>query len=877
MINKSTFILFATGLTIGCTPTKTVTLPEKTVVIDNPYEITTRPVYNGSYTRTFDLLHTKLDVKFDWKKSYLFGKAELTLTPYFHSREQLTLDARGMDIHQVALMIGDDKQDLSYKYDSLDLTVDLGKEYTRKDTFKIFIDYTSKPNELPKGGSDAIADDQGLYFINPTGEIKDKPMQIWTQGETESNSVWFPTIDAPNEKATQEIAITIENRFKTLSNGELTHQEDNGDGTRTDFWEMNQLNTPYLFMMAIGEYAIVSDEWRGKEVSYYVEPEYEEYARDIFGITPEMLEFFSNKLGVEYPWVKYNQVIVRDYVSGAMENTSAVIFGDFVQQTKREMLDDNMRTEDIVAHELFHHWFGDLVTCESWANLPLNESFATYGEVLWREYKYGDDKAREELQKDLTGYLRSAKEKSVDVVRFDYGHREEMFDGNTYQKGARILHMLRTYMGDDAFFESLRIYLEENKHTAVEMHQLRLACEKVSGEDLNWFFNQWFFAKGHPILDINYYYNDSLKTQTVTVTQMQDLATVPLYYLPIAIDIYVSGEKERKEIIIDQVSQSFTFDVEQKPELVNFDADKILLCEKMDNHNEISEWATMYYKAGNYLDRYEAVKQLSEINDPLAIEVIIDALSDSFPKIQRTAISGIDNAVELDKERTKSALVKLFNTSSSTHVQGDAIDALANYYSDEKDIKPVLIEGISSQSYYVTSRSLKALSEVNVEDAMKFAKSFEKEDNMKIIGSIASIYAEHGEAEQNAFFIDVAPKMKKYRAYGFVVTYAKYLDKQDHATVEKGLDVLSDFAQGEEEWWIRMASINSILTLEEKYKKQIEVEEAELKDKVGSDQEAEIREQLKKDRELKTKIEEVIATIKENEEDPKIKKLLGEG
>jgi aminopeptidase N len=882
MLNKNLLAILTMAVIVGCTTTKTITLPEQTIIVEDPNKTPVRPIYNGSNTRVFDLLHTKLDVRFNWEKSYMYGKAELTLTPYFYPKNKLVLDARGMDINKVMFVIPNSKneiieivEDLKYEYDSLKLTIDLGKEFTRKDTFKIFIDYTAKPNELPSGGSAAISDDKGLYFINPKGEEKNKPMQIWTQGETQSNSAWFPTIDSPNEKMTQEIGITVEEKYKTLSNGVLVSQEINADGTRTDYWEMTKPNTPYLFMMAIGDFAIVKDKWRNIEVNYYVEKEYEQYAKDIFGLTPEMLEFFSNKLGVDYPWVKYSQVVVRDYVSGAMENTSAVIHGGFVQQTKRELIDGS-DGEDVIAHELFHHWFGDLVTCESWANLPLNESFATYGEVLWREYKYGDDKGAHGLQNDLNVYLQQAQQGYVDMVRFNYAHREDMFDGNTYQKGGRILHMLRNYIGDDAFFESLRIYLEENKYTAVEMHQLRMACEKVTGEDLNWFFNQWFYAKGHPILDINYEYNDSLKTQTITVEQTQDFNEVPLYRLPVKIDLYVGGKKETKEVVIDEVMNTFTFEVEARPDLVNFDGDKMLLCEKVDNHKDLQEYLFMYANAAKYLDRYEAIRKFSKSGDPVAIEGITIALKDQYSYLRRTAIKGIKKAVKNNKEEIKIILLDLAKNDKNSKVRGDAITALAKYYENDEEVKDVMVKGVSEQSYYVIGKSLSALSKTSPEDAMKFAKTLEEDDNSRIIGSVGVVYAEHGEAAQNDFFIKTSKKMEGFEMYGFVLTYSKYLKKQNHETVEAGLPILEDVAKNETAWWMRMTGINALVDLETKYANQIHVAETEMKEiNPGSDKELELRNALEKDRAIHQKIEAIVNDIKTNEKNPRLRKMLG--
>ena len=277
-----------------------------------------------------------MKVSFDFDKQYVFGKATLDLTPYFYPTQTVVLDAKGFDIHKVELKNG---TALTYDYKDDLLTIQLDKEYQPKEKYTLYIEYTAKPNERTIGGSAAITQDKGLYFINPKGETPDKPTQIWTQGETESNSAWFPTIDKPNERCTQEITVTIREDFETLSNGVLKSSKSNGDGTRSDYWVMDMPHAPYLFMLAIGDFAVVKEEWRGKEVAYYVEKEYEQYAKRIFPYTLEMLDFYSDLYGYDYPWQKYSQVVVRDYVSGAMENTTGVIFGEFMQGTERELID----------------------------------------------------------------------------------------------------------------------------------------------------------------------------------------------------------------------------------------------------------------------------------------------------------------------------------------------------------------------------------------------------------------------------------------------------------------------------------------------------------------------------------------------------------
>ncbi|RYY54868.1 MAG: M1 family peptidase, partial [Chitinophagaceae bacterium] len=458
-------------------------------------------VYRASATRINDLVHTKLDVRPDYSNSHLYGKAWITLQPHFYATDSLNLDAKGMEIKKVAMINGTKEQQLKYDYNDFNLRINLGRNFKAGEKYTVYVEYTAKPDEFEeKYQRNQLLGIKGLYFINPKGEEKDKPTQIWTQGETESNSAWFPTIDATNQRCTQEITITVPEKYVTLSNGKLVSQKKNSDKTRSDYWKMELPHAPYLFFMGIGDYTVVKDSWKGKEVNYYVEPEYGAVAKKIFGNTPEMMTFFSKITGVDFPWVKYSQITGRDYVAGAMENTTATIHQNFAQQDARELIDGNS-WEGTIAHELFHQWFGDYVTTESWSNLTLNESFADYSQTLWSEYKQGKDAGDAENYQGLQGYLRSHSE-DKNLVRFYYQDREEMFDAVSYQKGGRILHMLRNLVGDSAFFRSLNVYLNTNKFKSAEAHQLRLAFEEVTGRDLNWFFNQWYFSNGNPEAEI---------------------------------------------------------------------------------------------------------------------------------------------------------------------------------------------------------------------------------------------------------------------------------------------------------------------------------------------------------------------------------------
>jgi aminopeptidase N len=482
---------------------------------EGPVDTTWKEIYRGSAPRINDLVHTKLDANFDYNNSYLLGKVWITLTPHFYATDSLSLDAKGMEIKKVAIVNGASQKELKYKYDGWILNIDLDKTYKGGEKYTIFIDYVARPNEVKVAGSAAITDAKGLYFINPKGEEKDKPTQIWTQGETEATSVWCPTIDKPNQKTTEEISMTVPSKYVTLSNGKLVSQKTNANGTRTDTWKMDQPHAPYLFFMGVGDYAVIKDSYKGKEVSYYVEKEYAPVARKIFGHTPEMMAFYSRILGVDYPWVKYAQIVGRDYVSGAMENTTATLHQESAQQDARELIDGN-NWESTIAHELFHQWFGDYVTTESWSNLTLNESFANYSETLWDEYKYGKDAGDAQNFTDMNGYIQS-QSANKDLVRFYYSDKEAMFDAVSYNKGGRILHMLRNFVGDSAFFKALNLYLTTNKYKSAEAHNLRLAFEEITGKDLNWYFNQWYFGSGHPTITNDDIYDDAGKKVSAIV------------------------------------------------------------------------------------------------------------------------------------------------------------------------------------------------------------------------------------------------------------------------------------------------------------------------------------------------------------------------
>ena len=731
-----------------------------------------------------DLVHTKLDVKFDYQKCYVYGKEWMTIKPHFYPTDSLLLDAKGMDIHEIAVIRGDKKHLLKFTYDSLKINIRLDKTYHSNDPYTVYIDYTAKPN-LRKN---IRKNERGVYFINPQGKEKDKPTQIWTEGEPESSSGWFPTIDKPDQKSTSEISMTIPAKYVTLSNGRLATQKNNPDGTRTDIWKMEQPNAPYLFMMAVGDFKIYHDHWRGKPVDYYLDPKYAPYAKEIFGQTPEAMEFFSKITGVDFPWNKEAEIAVSDYVSGAMENTTATVFGNPYQSSPRELADSYFSAG--VEHELFHQWFGDYVTAKNWANLTLNESFADFGEIIWLEHKYGKDAADEHIRDGLQGYLNSKDNYSKPLVNYNYKVPADVFNGVTYQKGGRILNMLRNYLGNDAFYKGLHIYLTTNAFKNAETSQLRLAMEEASGLDLNWFFNEWYYGAGHPVLDINYKWDANSKTEIIYIAQKQD---GQVFKLPIAVDIYSGGKADRHKVWINNKNDTLNFHLDEEPDLVNVDADKILVCQKTDNKS-VKEFAYQYFHAPLYLDRFEAIDMAgNNLKDSLAQKVILAAINDKFPGLRKKAVMMVGQSDSVIKAKAESKLVALAQTETNNQTKAGVLQVLARYKNARN--LPVFYSALKSESYTVQAAGLFGISQVDEQRAIREAHAFENDNEGELTEAIFYLYGKQGDLKDWPYIYKRYTTGTLQEQIHLLNKFTTMINKiNDPAATRQGIDVLTNMA-----------------------------------------------------------------------------------
>lgn len=766
--------------------------------------------YQPSATRTFDIVHTELDLNFDYERSAVLGEAKLTLTPYAKPQKILTLDAKDFELGKIYGKIDGEEQSFGYRYDEKQIEIYLPKEIEKGDTIQIWMKYTAFPDKNSGGGGSAITDTKGLYFIDPLDTIANKPRMIWTQGETEFSSKWFPAIDKPNDKFTQTIHLTVGDSLVTVSNGVLTKSEDLGNGLRKDTWEMTLPHSAYLAAVAIGDFGKSEDVHGDIPLGYYVEKGYEKGAAKVFANTPEMMGYFEKLTGVKFPWPKYDQIVVPDFVSGAMENTTASIFTEELKLTEREAIDSEW--DYIIAHELFHQWFGDYVTAESWSNLTLNEAFANYSEYLWNEYKYGLDQAKLKLIAERETYFQEALGKQENLIRFHYPDAEELFDAHSYSKGGLILHMLRKYLGDELFFAGLNYYLNQHAFSSVEVHDLRLAFEKVSGEDLNWFFNQWFLDKGHPQIrfEVDYSIPDNL---LISAWQEQDLENTPLYKLPFEVSWYVEGERKTKSFTLEQGFQQFALQNEDPVDQLYIDeGTDVLMVKSMDLDSVYLKRQFQESLIGSA--RYEALDSL-RMRDEMEIlsELIPQALDDEFWSIKELALQSIQSNPEwmASNPALEEKVFDLAESAVKNSVRAGAIDALGTLEDPSKYFDSFL-KYVNDSSYLVVSSALMALVSSDSEDvSIEFIERFSGESNFRVVIPVAEYYLNNDVIEKGEWFQEKAETLNGEGLYYFLGYYAEYFVMHPEEDSQKAMEYLLHLMENSSQMYVRLGAFQGLL------------------------------------------------------------------
>jgi aminopeptidase N len=703
--------------------------------------------YRPEVTRFFDLIHTRLELEPVWEKREMKGLATLIIAPHAYAQKQVTLDAKYMAIRAVVRTSGKGRYPLSFSNDSTHLYIKFDSLCLPSQRCSLEIEYTARPSMVPSRTLEAITDERGLYFINHKGNLPNRPRELWTQGEPEANSVWFPTFDSPNQKSTQEVLITVDTSYTTLSNGVLVYQTKLAGGRRTDVWEMKLPHSPYLFMLAVGPFAIVKDKWRDIEVNYYVEKQVRNNAKAVFGRTPEMIEFFSKKLGVAYPWPKYAQVSARDYVSGAMENTTATLHSEEIMGDAAMIADKDY--DATIAHELFHQWFGNLVTCESWANLSLNEGFANYSEYLWAEYKKGIDEADIVGLEERLQYFFSSRTKQEPIVRYKHKSPNDMFDAISYSKGGRVLHMLRKQLGDDVFFNGLQQYLKKFSFKKAEIHDFRLVMEEASGEDLNWFFDQWYFRTGHPVLTIRKTFTG--ESLLITVQQRQDTTYTPIFRFPIEFDIYQGERRERHTFIATEGDNTFEIPMGRAPSLMVADPDNTLLAEfRYDQPTE--ERVHEFLHNPRALGRANAIEEIAKKANPQEINLYLrKGLADQSSIVRIASIeAALQSANELE-EATRQMMVQMAQFDKNIEARAAATGSIGVLKIEP--VLPTLIKILDREtSYLVQAEALNQYVLAGGREIKARLKKVEYAPSPEIVRVVAELYGVSGLPEGLEWF-----------------------------------------------------------------------------------------------------------------------------
>jgi len=573
-------------------------------------------------SRSYDALHYLIKIRIDLDGRAFEGATTVTLASLREGLATCVLDAEEFTVTAV---VGDDGAPLAFDQRAKEIEVRLPRPFRFGEETSFTCFYRGRD---PKAG---------LRFV---AETEDNPGLVFSDSWPENVHHWFPCYDHPNDKATGEIVATVKRGLKVAANGRLVSAtEDREAGTVTYHWSQDLPHSTYLVFLAAGPFTVVRDSYGTLPVSYWVYPSDESKVGPTYGKTPKMIEFFNRVFGYDYPWRKYDQISVPS--GGGMESTSATAM------THRIMVDERGEPDfpaiGIVSHELAHQWWGDLITLRSWAHTWLNESFATYSDYLYRRFEKGDDEGALDLRDKLDAYLREAGTRYIRPIVSDrYDSPEDMFDAHTYPKGARVLHMLRALVGDEPFFKTLSHFLHRYAFDAVDTADFIRSVKTVTGQNLDWFFDQWLYKPGHPVFEVGSEWDPVSKLVRLKVAQVQDLSRgVPVFRVPVSVKLVTPGKTDIRRIWIERKEETFELPLEENPLLVRFDADNVLIMEiafPME-HEEL----LFQLRHDDVIGRMDAAAALPAFkDDPRTGAALAASLrSDPFWAVRRSALQAL--------------------------------------------------------------------------------------------------------------------------------------------------------------------------------------------------------------------------------------------
>jgi aminopeptidase N len=652
-----------------------------------------------SRTRDYDLQHSRIALRFDVEQRKVLGDVTHTLSILRDNISKVAFDSVGLTIQSVTI----NKSPVKFESTAAKLIVPLPSVSHPGDKFEIEIRYEGKPTK-------------GLYFILPDKEYPDRPKQIWSQGESEDTRYYLPTYDYPNDRLTTETILTVPASWLTVANGKLINVSDAGKSLKTWTWRESQPSSTYLITVVAGEFDEVKQSLRGLPITYYAPKGRGDRLLPNYERTPAMIDLFDKKLGVDYAWEKYAQVMVDDFVAGGMENSSATTNTSSSLKSPELVPEFPTDEDDLISHELAHQWFGDLVTCKDWGDIWLNEGFATFFETVWIESHYPEEQADYNTWNAAREWFAMPELYQKSIVRFDFDDSNE-FDGNAYTKGGWVLYMLRHQIGDDNFWHSLKHYLDVNRGKNVVTSDLIKAVEETTHVSVDRFFHQWVYGAGAPKFDLAYTYDTAKHQVALTVKQTQKVeGQVGIFDVPVDVEIAVPSGARLYAVHVTKEVETFTFPSETPPLMVLFDKGGYVL-KTASFHKEKKEWVYQLKNATEFADRADAVIALGKIkNDDEVVSSLATALNTdkAWPirGMSATALGRIGGSAALKH------LVASLDGKQMPAVRYHIVSAIGDFKEDAS--VPAKLEAIArdDHSYRARASALQALGRVKSPNAL---------------------------------------------------------------------------------------------------------------------------------------------------------------
>jgi len=650
--------------------------------------------------RDYDLQHSRIALRFDVEQKKVIGDVTHTLAILREGTSKIAFDSVGLNIQSVTV----NKAPAKFESTASKLIVTLPASAQSGDKFDVDIRYEGKPAK-------------GLYFILPDKDYPNRPKQIWSQGESEDTRYYLPTYDYPNDRLTTETILTVPASWITVANGKLINVTKAGDDLKTWTWRESLPSSTYLITVVAGEFDEVKQAWHGLPVTYYAPKGRGDRLLPNYERTPAMMELFSKKLGVVYPWEKYAQTMVDDFVAGGMENSSATTNTSSSLRNAKLIPEFPGDEDPLISHELAHQWFGDLVTCNDWGDIWLNEGFATFFEMLWSESHYPKEQADYERWTSVQEWLGDSGLFAKPIVRHDFDDSSE-FDDNAYGKGGLVLYMLRQQIGEDAFYRGLRHYLEVYRGKNVVSADLIKSIEEANHIDVQQFFDEWIYGAGAPKFEVGYTYDDAKHQIALTVKQTQKAeGRVGIFHVPVDVEITTASGSKVHRIAVSKEAETFQLPSDSAPLMVLFDKGGQIL-KSVEFHKEKKEWLYQLKNATELADRAEAVQALAKLkNDDEAVAALSTALKMDtawgLRDIAADALGRIGNGA------AGKQLLDALDANPQPYVRNHIVSALGSIKEEPKVTAKLLTIAREDASYRARANALQSLSKLKAPNALE--------------------------------------------------------------------------------------------------------------------------------------------------------------